>query len=166
MNKASLLLAVAVGLLIAGLAMSFYGSQLVTEGLSSGTGTITGDRQMEIAAELDPAVGRTAVYVVQVMDFEGTEISVTVEDPLGIEILSADVDRDSYEDRFDVVDSGTHRLVVQNAGAETEVAVVLGHMPDTEALSVGITGFYVLLMGLVAIGALTIHVIRQKRSSR
>lgn len=165
-NKASMLLATAVVLLAAGLVMSFYGSQIITEGLNSVTGAVSPSQVVEIEAELDLQLGEEAVYVVQVMSPDDSQVSVTVLDPSGIQILAESVESDSHEGTFVIHTGGIYRLIVENTGTETEVAAVLGHIPDTGTFSVAITGFYMLLIGLVAMAALAVYVIKRRRRSQ
>lgn len=166
MNKLPVMLLTATGLLAAGLALSFYGSQVVTEGLITETGIAGPEQSMRITVELDPGVAGTAVYVVQVMSLEGSQVSANIADPLGTQIEKTDIDRDSYESRFEITDAGPYTLTISNPGQATEVVALLGHMPGTEAFSIGFTGFYILLAGLAAMVVLTIYAIKGKRQLR
>ena len=166
MNKVSLLLVVGAGLLIAGLALSFYGSQAVTGGLFTSTDVLGTGESIQISAELDSGTGSTAVYVVQVMSPAESQVSAYVTGPSGGIADSGAVEGDSREVRFAITDSGTYTLMVENSGQQTEIAAALGYMPDTAAFSIGITGFYIILVGLVALAALAVIAVRRRSQFR
>ncbi len=166
MGKTAPMLAAAVALLAAGLVLSFYGSQLVTADLATGTGIIGQQSALEISAELDADVSETGVYVVQIMNFEDTQVTASLYDPLDIKILEAGIAKETHEEVFDIIETGSYRLVIGNAGAESEVIGVLGHLPDQSTLAIGVIGFYVVLMGLVAMGALAAYGFKRRRQLR
>jgi len=163
MGKIAPMLAVAVSLLVAGLVLSFYGSQLVTSDLVTRTGIVGQQNTLEVTAELDADVSETGVYVVQIMDFEGTQVTASVYDPLDIKILEVAMDENTHEEWFDIAETGSYRLVVGNAGSESEMVGVLGHLPASSALTSGVIGFYVVLLGLVAMGALEAYGYKLRR---
>ena len=166
MSKVSLLLITGSALLVAGLALSFYGSQAVLGELTTVTEILGPGESAQLSAELDRNVGETAVYVVQVMNPQDSQVSAHVTGPLGGVPDSGDVEGDSREVRFGIENSGTYTLTIRNDGQATEVAAALGHMPDTTAFSIGLTGFYIILVGLVAMAALAVYVVMQRKSRR
>ena len=164
MQKPVVMMAV-IGVLIAiGIVLSFYGSQVITEGLSQKDEMVMAGNSLEIYSDIDVTKTNLGVFVVQVQNFKEGAIHVKVFDPLGAELVSTTVDRESFEKRFDVTTGGTHKLLVENTGQDqTQIIAVIGPMPDPGKLSFGITGFYVLILGLIGIVGVGIYAIRTKR---
>ncbi|MBM3895113.1 MAG: hypothetical protein FJ359_01585 [Thaumarchaeota archaeon] len=156
---------VVVGVLIAvGIILSFYGSQVITEGLSQKEELVASAGLLEVSSDIDVTTASIGVFVIQVQNFKEGSIHAKIFDPLGAEIVSTIVDRESFEQRFDVTTSGTYKLLVENTGQEqTQVIAVIGPMPDTSKISFGITGFYILIIGLIGIVGVGIYSIRNRR---
>jgi len=164
MQKPVVMMAVIGVLIAAGIVLSFYGSQVITEGLSQKEEMVMAGSSFEISSDIDMDTTRLGVFVVQVQNFKEGAIHAKVFDPLGAELVSTTVDRESFEKRFDVAASGTYRLLVENAGQDqTQVIAVIGPMPDPGKLSFGITGFYVLILGLIGIVGVGIYAVRNRR---
>lgn len=164
MRKPTLLLLI-VGLLIAaGIGLSFYGSQIITEGLDSGESTLEPGKTLEIQSKLDPSVTDTGVFVVQIMNFKPSSIEATLYDPYETQIISEKIEKESFEKQFEINNLGQYKLVIQNTGNEKfQVIGVLGHLPDKTKFSVGLIGFYVLLVGLVGIVGVGAYVIKNRK---
>jgi hypothetical protein len=164
MQKPVVMMAVIGVLIAAGIVLSFYGSQVITEGLSQKEEMVMAGSSFEISSDIDMDTTRLGVFVVQVQNFKEGVIHAKVFDPLGAELVSTTVDRESFEKRFDVATSGTYRLLVENAGQDqTQIIAVIGPMPDPEKLSFGITGFYILILGLIGIVGVGIYAVRNRR---
>ena len=167
MEKSVAYLAVVGGLLVTGIILSFYGAQLTVQDLSTNEGMISPGEHLEIQAELDPAKSETGVFVVQILDFRDGEIIAKISDPLGYEFMSKQIDKESVEERFEITSKGAYQLLIENSSPEDiQIMGVLGHMPDKGTLSVGITGFYILIVGLVGIVGVGIYVIKAKRKEK
>ncbi|MEK6966118.1 MAG: hypothetical protein AABW62_01645 [Thermoproteota archaeon] len=164
MQKPVVMMAVIGVLIAAGIVLSFYGSQVITEGLSQKEEMVMAGSSFEISSDIDMDTTRLGVFVVQVQNFKEGAIHAKIFDPLGAELVSTTVDRESFEKRFDVATSGTYRLLVENAGQDqTQIIAVIGPMPDPEKLSFGITGFYILILGLIGIVGVGIYAVRNRR---
>ena len=164
MQKPVVMMTIIGGLIAAGIILSFYGSQVITEGLSQKDEMVMAGNSLEIYSDIDATTTNLGVFVVQVQDFKEGVIHVKVFDPLGAELVSTTVDRESFEKRFDVTTGGTSKLLVENTGKDqTQIIAVIGPMPDPGKLSFGITGFYVLILGLIGIVGVGIYAIRTRR---
>ena len=94
-------------------------------------------------------------------------ISISVLDPSGTTILSKMAEKESVEERFEIISKGTYNLIIENSGSmETQIVAGLGHMPDAGTLSIGITGFYILIVGLIGIVAIAIYTISNKKKQK
>lgn len=167
MQKSPIFLVIMSSFIAIGIILSFYGAQLTTQNLTVREEKLVPGSTFEIMTELDLSKGETGVYGILVENFEKNAISVTVIDPLENQIISKNVDKESTEERFRIVSSGTYKIVIENSGLEeTQIVAGVGHMPDNSAISVGITGFYILIIGLIGIAGIGIYAIRNKRKQR
>ncbi len=167
MQKSPVFLVIVSSLIGIGIILSFYGAQLTTQNLTVKEEKLVPGSSLEIMTELDLSRGETGVYGILVENFENDAISVTVIDPLGNQVISNTVNKESTEERFKIVSSGTYKLVIENSGLkETQIVAGVGHMPDNSTISVGITGFYILIIGLIGMVAIGIYAIRNKRKQR
>ena len=164
MQRSGLFLLIVGALIIVGMALSFYGSQLITEDLVTEQAELISGETFEVIAELDPTISESGVYVVQTTDFEENAIYVKIQDPFGSQIVSTSVESESFEDRFEILSSGEYQIIIENTGSkDTTIFLAIGHLPDTSKLSVGITGFYILIVGMIGIAGLVILAIKNKR---
>jgi hypothetical protein len=157
-----------VGALIGvGIILSFFGAQLATQNLTVKEENLDPGSSMEVIVELDPSIGETGVYGILIAKFEESVISVSVFDPIGSQILSKTVDQESTEERFKIGSSGSYKMVIENAGLEeTQIVAGVGYMPDSNTLSVGIVGFYILVVGLIGMGGIGVYTIRNRRKEK
>lgn len=163
MKKTAVFLLLVVGLMVSGLALSFYGSQIITEDLVSNTQLVSQGDSLEVFTELDPQISNKGVYVVQIMQFERGSVTAKIFDPFGTQIISENIDKDSFEGRFDIDSKGKYKLLIENKGKETEIIGVIGHLPDTSKFSIGISGFYLLIVGMIGMVGIAIFVIRNRK---
>jgi len=167
MQKSPIFLVIMSSLIAIGIILSFYGAQLTTQNLTVREEKLVPGSLFEITTELNLSKGETGVYGILVENFKKDAISVTVIDPLGNQIISKTVDKESTEERFMIDSSGTYKLVIENLGLEeTQIVAGVGHMPDNFAISVGITGLFILIVGLIGIAGIGIYAIRNKRKQK
>ena len=163
MQKPILILVIVGTLLAAGVFLSFYGAQLTTQDLTVKEENILPGDSLEISTELDPSKSSNGVFVIQILEDKENTLTAKISDPLGFEILSMPINKESVEDRVEISSKGTYQLVVENSGSEElQVVGVIGHMPDNSTISVGITGFYLLIVGLIGIVGIGIYAVRNR----
>jgi len=157
-----------VGALIGvGIILSFYGTQLATQNLTIKEENLDPGSSMEVIVELDPSIGEIGVYGILLAKFEENMIYVSVFDPLGSQILSKTVDQESTEERFKIGSSGSYKIVIENSGLEeTQIVAGIGYMPDSNTLSIGIFGSYILVVGLIGMGGIVIYTILNRRKEK
>lgn len=166
MQKSGLFLVIVGGLIIVGMALSFYGSQLITEDLVTEQFDLISGETFETFAELDPMISEYGVYVVQTTNFEDNAILVKILEPFGNQIITKMVDSGSFEDRFEISSKGEYQIVIENTGSnDYTIFLAIGHLPDTSKLSVGITGFYILIVGMIGIAGLVVLAIKNRRKN-
>lgn len=161
----SLIFLLFVGALIAsGIILSFYGAQLTTQDIIVKEETLVPGSSIEVSIDLNPKVSELGVYVVLLEKYVEDSISVSVYDPFGSKFISKIIEKDSTEEKFEIISSGTYKLELENSGLEEyHIVAGLGHMPDTRTLSIGITGFYLLVIGLIGIVVIGIYSIRNRK---
>ena len=156
---------VAVGVLIAiGAMLLIFGSQTITGDLTIEEGKINSLRQLEIKKDLDPDVNSQGVYAIQTIEGKEYNITAIVIDSSNNEIRDVSVNRNSFEDNFDIEKSGTYTLIVSTSETE-EIGVVggIGHVPDSTGVTISIAGFFVIILGMVGIMAVGFMMIRQRK---
>lgn len=163
MQKASVLLLAAGGVLVLGIMLSFYGNQVLFEDLARGEGGVRAGEDLVVPVELERS-DSGGIYAVQVVDYGGEEISAHVLDPYGAEIESELIDGELFEGRFAVGAGGVYELVVKNGGPDpVKIFGVVGPEPDAGAKSLGFVSLYVLVIGLLGMAGVGVFAIRNRK---
>lgn len=166
MQKSGIFLVTVGGIVVLGIALSFYGSQMITEGFVQNTARVAPGSILDVESFLDPTIEDTGVYVVQVMNFQENSISVELFDPFESIIDSTNIEKESFEKQFEIQTQGNYRLSVENSGSETDIIIAIGHLPSSDKLVIGYTGFYILIVGLIGIIIMGFVTIKNKRKNR
>jgi hypothetical protein len=165
-SRTPLFLIIVSTILVVGLVLSFYGAQITTKDLAVTEFTLQPNETGELEAELDPALSQTGVFVVQGSMNKGI-LKANVLDPFGTVIVSEDINTNSFEKRFEIISKGKYHLEIVNLSEqEIKITGVLGHMPDTSTLSIGLTGFYLLVVGLFGVVGVGIYIIRNRKKAK
>lgn len=167
MEKPLILLLIVGALIGAGIILSFLGSQLATQNLVVKEENLVAGSSIEVVVELDPSISKTGVYGILLPKIKDDTISVSVYDPIGTQILSKTLNQESTEEQFNISSIGSYKIVIENSGLEdTQVVAGIGYMPNSYILSVGITGFYILAVGLIGMVGIVIYTIRNRRKKK
>ena len=154
-----------VGILIAvGAMLLIFGSQTITGDLVIEEGRINESTQLSITTELDPDVNTQGVYAIQTIEGKEYDISAIVVDPSDSKIRDVSVNRNSFEDNFDIDDAGTYTLIISTSETE-DVGVVggIGHVPDSTGVTISIAGFIVIMTGMIGVIVIGFMIIRQRK---
>ena len=163
MEKGLISLLIVGSLIAAGIILSFYGSQLTTQDIIVKEETIAPGSTVEVSIELDPKVNELGVFAVLFQKYEEDSFSVSVYDPSGSIVVSKIAEKESIEERFEIISDGTYKLEIENSGLEeSQIVVGIGYMPGASTLSIGITGFYLLIVGLVGIVGIGVYLNRNR----
>ena len=157
---------VIVGIMIAiGAMLLIYGSQTITGDLVIEEGKINSLTQLEIKAELDPEINTQGVYAVQTIEGKEYDISASVIDPSQDEIRDVSINRNSFEDNFEIDEAGTYTLIISTAESE-EIPLVggIGHVPDSTGVTISIAGFIVIVLGMIGVAVIGFMIIKQKKN--
>ena len=154
-----------VGILIAvGAMLLIFGSQTITGDLVIEEGRINESTQLSITTELDPDINTQGVYAIQTIEGKEYDISAIVVDPSDSKIRDVSVNRNSFEDNFDIDDAGTYTLIINTSETE-DVGVVggIGHVPDSTGVTISIAGFIVIMTGMIGVIVIGFMIIRQRK---
>ena len=157
---------VIVGIMIAiGAMLLIYGSQTITGDLIIEEGKINSQTQLEIKSELDPEINTQGVYAVQTIEGKEYDISASVIDPSEIKIRDVSINRNSFEDNFEIDEAGTYTLIISTAESE-EIPLVggIGHLPDSTGVTISIAGFIVIVLGMIGVAVIGFMIIRQRKN--
>ena len=157
---------VIVGIMIAiGAMLLIYGSQTITGDLVIEEGKINSLTQLEIRTELDPEINTQGVYAVQTIEGKEYDISAIVLDPLDVKIRDVSINRNSFEDNFEIDDAGTYTLIISTSESE-EIPLVggIGHVPDSTGVTISIAGFFIIIIGMMGVGIIGFMIIRQRKN--
>ena len=157
---------VIVGIMIAvGAMLLIYGSQTITGDLVIEEGKINSLTQLEIRTELDPEINTQGVYAIQTIEGKEYDISAIVLDPLDVKIREVSINRNSFEDNFEIDDAGTYTLIISTSESE-EIPLVggIGHVPDSTGVTISIAGFLVIVLGMIGVAVIGFMIIRQRKN--
>jgi len=157
---------VIVGIMIAiGAMLLIYGSQTISGDLVIEEGKINSLTQLEIRTELDPEINVQGVYAVQTIEGKEYDISAIVVDPLDVKIRDVSINRNSFEDNFEIDDAGTYTLIISTSESE-EIPLVggIGHVPDSTGVTISIAGFFVIVLGMIGVATIGFMIIRQRKN--
>jgi hypothetical protein len=157
---------VIVGIMIAvGAMLLIYGSQTITGDLVIEEGKINSLTQLEIKTELDPKINVQGVYAIQTIEGKEYDISASVIDPSQDKIRDVLINRNSFEDNFEIYDAGTYTLIISTSESE-EIPLVggIGHVPDSTGVTISIAGFFVIVLGMIGVAVIGFMIIRQRKN--
>ena len=164
MQKASALMVVVGGLVGIGIILSVYGNQAIFEDLAKEEGEIAFGEDLTVTIELEESVNKKGIYAVQILNFKENTFSVSVYDPLGIEIENKSINEEVFEGEFDIVSTGKYQLVIKsNEQEKNRVYGVIGPEPDAGVKSIGFISLYVLVVGLIGMIGVGIYAIKNRR---
>ncbi|NIM26063.1 MAG: hypothetical protein GTN35_01460 [Nitrososphaeria archaeon] len=166
MKKTGILFAVVGSLIGIGIILSFYGNYVVFEELVKGDGEISSGEELIIEIQIDKTNTQSGIYAVQIIDFKGQTVSANVLDPFNSIIESQSINEEVFEGYFEVTDSGTYKLMIENRGEAVTIFGVIGPEPDEGKKSLTFISLYILVAGLFGMAGLAAYlVISRKRAA-
>ena len=167
MQKSGLIIVILGLLIVTGLLVSIVGNQVTLEGIIQGNGKVSSTQIVTISADFDMEKTQTGVFAVQVMEFKENTIHMKILDPSDIEIISQDVDADTIEEKFDVLETGTYELIIYSSDdAGIYVTGAIGPLPDAnKKFIISIISTSTLIIGMVGLVAIGIYEIKNRKRS-
>ena len=157
---------VMVGVLIAiGAMLLIVGSQTITGDLVIEEGRINNLTELVISTELDPNINTEGVYAIQTIEGKEYDITAIVTDSSDTKIRDVSVNRNSFEDNFEIEQAGTYKLIISTSESE-EIPLVggIGHVPDSTGVTISIAGFFIVIVGMAGVVIIGFMIIRQKKA--
>ena len=167
MQKSGLIIVILGLLIVTGLLVSIVGNQVTLEGIIQGNGKVSSTQIVTISADFDMEKTQIGVFAVQVMEFKENTIHMKILDPSDIEIISQDVDEDTIEEKFDVLETGTYELIIYSSDdVGIYVTGAIGPLPDAnKKFIISIISTSTLIIGMVGLVAIGIYEIKNRKRS-
>jgi hypothetical protein len=151
-------------LIIAGLFTLVLGNQAILEEIVQDNGMISSKQTLTISKDFDSQITPIGIFAVQIMEFEENTFYAKILNPFDIEIISQEINEETVEEEFDVVDSGTYKLIIQsNNNEETQVFGAIGPIPDSGKKALGFIPVYVIVAGMVGLAVVGIIEIKNRK---
>jgi len=157
---------IVVGIMIAiGAMLLIFGSQTITGDLVIEEGKINDSIQLKIIAELDPDINTEGVYAIQTIEGKEYDISAIVLDPSNTKVADVSVNRNSFEDNFEIDNVGTYTLIISTTDSKN-IGLVggIGHVPDSTGVTISIVGFFIIILGMLGVAVIGFMIIRQRKN--
>ena len=153
-------------LVLIGIAITAYQSQITSENLSNQQNTLGIGTQMIVVKEMSPNTNQNGVYSIQITDFKDTDnIKATVINPIGTSIITRSITKSPVQEMFKVTTSGNYTLQIENQGQrEVQVLGIIGYYPQGIELA-DISGFILLMVGLSGLAVGIMYLIRNRVKS-
>lgn len=167
MQKSGLVTVIFGLLIVVGLVVSVIENQVTLEGINQGNGKVSSSETVSISVEIDREDTQTGIFAVQVMEFKENTISAKILDPSEIEIISQNVNEDTFEEEFDIMESGTYQLIIQSsADDEIYVTGAIGPLPDADRkLILSTVSLAIIITGMIGLGVTGLIGIKNRKRS-
>lgn len=166
MQKAGIILITSGALIVVGLILLAVGNQILLEGVFQGNGVVSSNQDLVISGDFDSDKSPVGVFAVQIMEFKENIISAKVLDPFDNEIASKNIDAETIEEGFDIIDSGTYKLIIQSdSNEEFQVFGAIGPMPDAGKKSISFVSACVLIIGMIGVAGSAIYRVKSRKKS-
>ena len=166
MQKAGIILVSSGALIVIGLILLAVGNQIILEGVFQGNGKINSSQDLTILGEFNSEASSIGVFAVQVMEFKENTVSAKILDPFDNQIATKNVDEETIEEEFDIIDTGSYKLLIQtNSNEDIQVFGAIGPLPDAGKKSLSFISAYILIIGMIGLIGSGIYKIKSKEKS-
>jgi len=165
-QKLGIILICSAALIVIGLLLLVLGNQIILQGVSQGNEKVSSSQTLKISVDLDSQETSIGVFAVQIMEFKDSTFSAKVLDPFDSEIISQTINEETIEKDFDVLDTGTYKLIIESTSTEeTIVFAAIGPLPDAGKKSLGFISVYILVIGMVGLVVVGIYGVKNRIKS-
>jgi len=163
MVKPRVIIITSGALVLIGIMITAYQSQITSENLSNQQNTLGVGVHMIITKELDPYKNQNGVYSIQVTDIKPDDnIKATVIEPSGTLVSTRSVTKGTVQETFKIVSFGNYTLQIENLGKrDVQVLGIIGYYPEGIELA-DITGFIFLVIGLSGLAISIMYLIKSR----
>ncbi len=153
-------------LIIIGIGLTIYESQLINENVTNQQQNLVVGGTMSLTKNLDPSQNKEGVYSVQITDFkESDNIKVTIFNSLDEIIASKQITKNPFQENFTVITEGMYKIQIENQGQRTvQVLAIIGNYPQNISL-LDMFGFIVLIIGLGGLAIGIMYFIKNRGSA-
>ena len=154
MKKFKLIIVISAFLILTGIGVTIYESQLIIENVTNQQQNLSTGTSMAVTKDLDPSKNQNGVYSVQITDFQDDNIKVSILNPVDDIVTSKLITKNPFQENFFISINGTYKIQIENQGhREIQVLAIIGNYPQNISL-IDIFGFVALIIGLsgLAIG--------------
>lgn len=117
-------------------------------------------------ADFDTQNTPIGVFAVQTMEIKDNIVSARVLDPFDSEIISQMINEENVEKEFDVVETGTYKLIIESTSEqEIQMFAAIGPLPDAGKKSLGFISVYVLVIGMIGLVGSGIYAVKNRKRS-
>ena len=160
------MLVISGALIVIGLIMLVIGNQIILEGVSQGSGTVSLSQTLTISVDFDKQETSKGVFAVQVMEFKDNTFSARVLDSFDIEVFSQEINEETIEEEFDILETGSYKLIIEStSNEETHVFGAIGPLPDGGKKTLGFISVYILVIGMVGLVGVGIYAVKNRKRS-
>ena len=164
MQKLAIMLVGTTSLIVIGLILLVVGNQVILEGISQGSEKVSSSQTLTISVDFDSQETSIGVFAVQIMEFKDNTFSAKVLDPFDSEIIFQAIKKQTIEKKFDVLETGTYKLIIESIGDEEPIVfAAIGPLPDAGKKSIGFISVYTLIIGMIGLVVVGIYGIKKRR---
>jgi len=163
-QKLAIMLVGTTSLIVIGLILLVVGNQVILEGISQGSEKVSSSQTLTISVDFDSQETSIGVFAVQIMEFKDNTFSAKVLDPFDSEIIFQAINKQTIEKKFDVLETGTYKLIIESIGDEEPIVfAAIGPLPDAGKKSIGFISVYTLVIGMIGLVVVGIYGIKKRR---
>ncbi len=152
MEKTGLVIIASGAIIVIGLVLLALGNQVILDSVNQGDGKVSINQDIIVSTSIDSKKTSVGIFAVQVIDIKENIFSAKVLDPLGIEIIALKVNEETIEEKFDVIESGIYKLVIQSSIEEkSQVFGAIGPLPDEGKKTISFISVYVVIIGMIGL---------------
>lgn len=152
MEKTGLVIIASGAIIVIGLVLLALGNQVILDDVTQGDGKVSINQDIIVSTSIDSKKTSVGIFAVQVIDIKENIFSAKVLDPLGIEIIALKVNDKTIEEKFDVIESGIYKLVIQSSIEEkSQVFGAIGPLPDEGKKTISFISVYVVIIGMIGL---------------
>ena len=163
MKKFKLIIIISTILVIIGIVLTFYESQLINWSVVNQQQNLLPGASMILTKDLDPSKNQNGVYSVQIKDFqEDDSIKLSIFNPVDETVISKSITKSPFQENFIISTSGTYKIKIENQGSrEVQILAVIGNYPQNISL-IDIFDFIVLIVGLSGLAIGIMYLIKNR----
>ena len=152
MEKTGLVIIASGAIIVIGLVLLALGNQVILDSVNQGDGKVSINQDIIVSTSIDSKKTSVGIFAVQVIDIKENIFSAKILDPLGIEIITLKVNEETIEEKFDVIESGIYKLVIQsNIEEKSQVFGAIGPLPDEGKKTISFISVYVVIIGMIGL---------------